>query len=269
MKLNQNLKDFFNPKSSHFKKSKVAALLTIVIVLTLNVVPVLATNLREVPVVGPVVDVLTGHRFVASSTDGQITLDISVPTIEGAGEIGEELNAQYLADAEAEYQRFMENLPAEGSETWNESVIGDYEIIWQDEEIVVIKNWMAYTAGSGVVAVNYDVVDITYQLILNLPSLFKDQSYVEVISAEIIRQMRDQMKDPTGNTYWIDPENSPGGEVFSQIDPNQSFYVNAERQLVIAFSEYEVAPGYVGTPEFVIGYDVIKDLLVSDRYVRN
>ena len=80
--------------------------------------------------------------------------------------------------------------------------------------------------------------------------------------------MREQMKDPNGNFYWIDPEDSPGGEVFSEIADNQSFYINSERQLVITFGEYEVAPGFVGTPEFVIDYQLIKHLLVSDRYLK-
>ena len=98
--------------------------------------------------------------------------------------------------------------------------------------------------------------------------LFKDDSYIKIISEEVLRQMREQMQELNGNFYWIDPADAPFGEVFSEIDPNQSFYINSDRKLVIAFGEYEVAPGYVGTPEFVIDQALLKEILVSDRYLK-
>ena len=265
----ENLRKAVYGRSNRFKKAKIAVGISITLILGLNALPAVAQNLREIPVLRSIVDVLTLNRFVAASTDGQITLDISVPTLEGAGEIGEDLNKKYLSIAEQEYQRFIQNLPeADSGVSWHEAVIGDYEILWQDDEIVVIKNWMAYLAGSGYQVVNYDVVDIKNQLILNLPALFKKDSYIKIITEEVIRQMREQMKVPNGNFYWIDPVDSPGGEVFSEIAANQPFYINANRQLVITFGEYEVAPGYVGTPEFVIETRLIKDILVSDRYIK-
>ena len=49
----------------------------------------------------------------------------------------------------------------------------------------------------------------------------------------------------------------PGGiwsdeECFQSIEDDQSFYINNSGQLVIVFDEYEVAPGSMGMPEFVI-----------------
>jgi hypothetical protein len=263
------VKSLLYTKKTKYKKLKISTGISLLLVLGLNTIPAVAETLREVPLLRPIVDVLTLNRFVAASSDGQITLDITVPTLDGAGEIGELLNEKYLALAEEEYQRFIKNLPNEESGiTWHEAVIGDYEILWQDQQLVVIRNWMSYLAGSGTTVVKYDVVDLENQLILNLPTLFKDDSYVQIISQEIIRQMREQMKVPNGNFYWIDPADSPGGEIFTQIDPMQSFYINEERKLVVVFGEYEVAPGYVGTPEFVIDYEIIRQNLVSDRYLK-
>ena len=47
---------------------------------------------------------------------------------------------------------------------------------------------------------------------------------------------------------------------FQQIAADQSFYVNQQGQLVIAFNEYEVAPGYMGCPQFVIEDSVVAGL---------
>ncbi len=60
----------------------------------------------------------------------------------------------------------------------------------------------------------------------------------------------------------------PGGiwseeECFQSIDPEQNFYINGSGQLVIVFAEYEVAPGSMGEPEFVIPADVLDGLLAQ------
>ena len=45
---------------------------------------------------------------------------------------------------------------------------------------------------------------------------------------------------------------------FNEISETQNFYFNEAGELVIAFDEYEIAPGYMGCPEFVIPKSVIK-----------
>ena len=59
---------------------------------------------------------------------------------------------------------------------------------------------------------------------------------------------------------------SEGG--FVKIDPEQTFYINADSQLVIVFDEYAVAPGCMGIVEFAIPTDIIRDMLVGNTYIR-
>ncbi|MDE7061582.1 MAG: RsiV family protein, partial [Lachnospiraceae bacterium] len=40
---------------------------------------------------------------------------------------------------------------------------------------------------------------------------------------------------------------------------DRNFYLNAENKLVIVFDEYEVAPGSMGMPEFVIPEEVLEE----------
>ena len=58
----------------------------------------------------------------------------------------------------------------------------------------------------------------------------------------------------------------PGGiwseeECFQTIDADQNFYLDADDHLVIVFDEYEVAPGSMGMPSFVIEQQAIADIL--------
>ena len=48
---------------------------------------------------------------------------------------------------------------------------------------------------------------------------------------------------------------------FQSITEQTNFYFNESGELVIAFDEYEVAPGYMGAPEFVIPQKVTAGLL--------
>ena len=43
---------------------------------------------------------------------------------------------------------------------------------------------------------------------------------------------------------------------FKAITDETSFYLNEQDEIVIAFDEYEVAPGYMGCVEFVIPGEV-------------
>ncbi len=67
--------------------------------------------------------------------------------------------------------------------------------------------------------------------------------------------------------YRVDNEHAnyfiPGGiwrddECFKEISPQQNFYLNPEGKLVIAFNEYEVAPGSMGCPEFEMPDEIFK-----------
>lgn len=58
----------------------------------------------------------------------------------------------------------------------------------------------------------------------------------------------------------------PGGiwaedECFQSIDADQNFYLDEENRLVILFDEYEVAPGSMGMPRFLIDEQAISGIL--------
>ncbi len=94
------------------------------------------------------------------------------------------------------------------------------------------------------------VLDRKTGQILKLADLFQpEENYVFPISREIEAQMAERM--------------NADEECFRPIDSDQSFYINAGGKLVIVFAAYEIAPGYVGTPEFIISADVLDGLLAQ------
>ena len=59
--------------------------------------------------------------------------------------------------------------------------------------------------------------------------------------------------------YWINDEFI--GEDPITVSPDHNFYINNKGDLVIVFDKYEVGPGSMGTPEFIIEKEIINDIL--------
>ena len=145
-------------------------------------------------------------------------------------------------------------------------IASGYEVKTDTDKLLVIGRYVVNTVGSSSTTIQYDTIDKQNKLLITLPSLFKDEAYIDIISENIKAQMKEQMKDEN-NVYWLEDE-MMGDENFSKIDKNQSFYITKDNQLVIAFDKYEVAPGYMGNPEFIIPSELLKDALVSEEYIK-
>ncbi len=76
--------------------------------------------------------------------------------------------------------------------------------------------------------------------------------------------MRQQIKEDSNLTYWID-NNALGYDVV-EINDKHNYYFNDNGDLVISFDKYEIAPGYMGLPEFVIEKKEINKIM-KDKYL--
>ncbi|WP_268745207.1 RsiV family protein [Bacillus cihuensis] len=114
----------------------------------------------------------------------------------------------------------------------------------------------------------FDTIDKKNQILINLPSLFEDEDYVDVISENIKEQMKSQMKANPEVSYWVSGIGEEIFDPFEKIVKEQNFYINNQGKLVISFDKYEVSPGYMGVVEFIIPTEVIQDQLVSNEYIK-
>ncbi len=78
-----------------------------------------------------------------------------------------------------------------------------------------------------------------------------DLDYIAKLSENIAEQMKERNREIGEEVYWINNTDIPAWN-FIQIAENQNFYFNNDGNLVIVFDEYQVAPGYMGNPEFII-----------------
>ncbi|CAH0120226.1 Anti-sigma-V factor RsiV [Paenibacillus sp. CECT 9249] len=236
----------------------------VILIAGINASPAFANALSEVPLVGSLVKVLTFTEFQVDEETAKA--DIKVPAVTNMENktLEAALNNKYLEESKKLYNDFtaeMEELKNNGG--GHVGVESDYVIKTDNDQILVVGRYVVNTVGSSSTIFSYDTVDKKNQLLITLPSLFKDDSYISLITENIKEQMREQMKADPEKVYWVE-----GPMSFETIAKDQSFYINDQGKLVISFDKYEVAPGYMGVLEFVIPTDAIADALVSNEYIK-
>ena len=249
--------------------ASVAAVFTVLIV-GANTSQVFAATLSKVPVVGSIVKVLTFREYAVN--EGTFNADIKVPAIQGTENktLENSLNEKYLEEGKNLYEQFntdMEELKKNGG--GHLGVDSGYEVKTDTDRILSIGRYTVNTVGSSSTTMKYDTIDKKNEVLITLPSLFKDDSYIDIISENIKKQMVEQNKADSDQYYWVEGiEQDSSMELFDKIAKDQNFYINPEGKLVISFDKYEVAPGYMGVVEFIIPTDILSDVLVSNEYIK-
>lgn len=247
-----------------------AAAATVVLTAGVNVSPILARTLAEVPVVGPIVQVLTFREYTVN--EDTFDADIKVPAVKGLKnkDLENSLNEKYLEENKKLYEEFvaeMESLKKNGG--GHLGVDSGYIVKTDTDKLLSVGRYIVNTVASSSTKIKYDTVDKEKGVLITLPSLFKNDRYVDIISANIKKQMVEQHKADENKYYWVEGvEKEDFVDKFEKISPEQSFYINPDNKLVISFDKYEVAPGYMGVVEFVIPTEKLSDILVSNTYIK-
>jgi len=259
-------------RKNNIKKIKVASVSVAasVVLLTagVNTSPVLADALLKVPVVGGITKVLTFREYKVD--ENNYNADIKVPEIQGLEnkELENSLNEKYLNESKKLYDQFVEDVKdLEKVGGGHLGVDNGYIVKTDTDKILSLVRFVVNTVGSSSTTFRYDTIDKEKQILITLPSLFRDDTYVDIISDNIKSQMKEQMKSNEDKFYWVEGEED-AIDPFVKISNEQSFYINDEGKLVISFDKYEVAPGYMGTPEFVIPTETLSEVLVGNEYIK-
>lgn len=236
------------------------------IIISINLNPNIANAMSDIPFVGKIVKVFNFRTYTLN--EDTYNANIEVPAIEGLEntELQNALNNKYLEENKRLYEDFVKEV--EEIKDIGGAHLGidsGYIIKTDNDDILSIGRYIVNTAASSSTVMKYDTVDKVNEVLITLPSLFKDDSYIKIISENILSQMKEQMLEDENKIYWIDDE---GFESFKEIDPNANFYINEDYQLVISFNKYDVAPGYMGVIEFIIPSEVISECLVGNNYIK-
>ena len=218
---------------------------------------VYAKALENVPLIGSIVRVVTIRNYFYS--DSYHEMNIDVPKIDdGHGDAAAFINKDVDELTKILADRFKEELREIGDEG-HSSIYVDYEVVTNTDTWFTLKIRVHEAAGSSNTYYKYYHIDKRSGKIVYLADLFTDSRFHDVLENEIRRQMKECMAEDPDKLYWLD--NAEIGLDCVGLDDKHNFYWNGQGDLVIAFDKYEVAPGYMGTPEFAIKRDKIASIL--------
>lgn len=181
-------------------------------------------------------------------------------------------NDSFTADINAEIQRIVDDYVAQAKtdmeeskkaffetggteEQWNDRTMDiyvDYNVKYQQGnilslELITAKAWVASQEER-----HYYNLDLEKGTNLTLEQLL-GEDYIRLASESIIAQIEARVAEDENQMYFGYGPNDDGMiEGFQELSPDAMFYINEKGNVVIVFNEYEIAPGYMGFPEFEI-----------------
>lgn len=242
-----------------WKYTAAVAVLLVSFAVGVNANPVLAAELKEVPVLGALVRLFTLDAYTKEDENAGILVEI--PGLEALNSesngLTEEVNEQikekcenYASEALERAKEYKEAFLATGGtmEEWEAHDIQIkvwYELKGQSDTYLSFvvsgaENWTSAYAENY-----YYNLDLTNMKYLTLKDLL-GEDYIAKANVSIKAQIAEREKDGQ-STFFTAQE---GG--FETITEATSFYINEKGNPVIVFKKYEIAPGFMGCPEFEI-----------------
>jgi len=239
-------------KRKIFRNAGICAAAALLLVGLPNVNADIAYAMGNIPVLGKLFQVVTIRSY--NYDDGNNDANVEVPNISISSGVENQADSMAISEVNKSIDEYITELTEEFNRDMTEDghtgLDVSYEVVTDTDDWFTLKITALETKASGYEFYRYYHIDKKNDKAVQLKDLFaEDSDYVQKISAEIKKQMKEQMEAGT-SMYFIEEEGDVDG--FSVIDENQNFYRNAEGSLVIVFDEYEVGPGYIGCPEFVI-----------------
>lgn len=232
-----------------------------------NTSATVAHAMGQMPVIGQLAEAVTFRDYSYESEKNNA--DIKTPEInvsddltddakteENLKQSAEKINAEIQDITDKLVKEFKTNLE---NEEGVQDIMVDSEILTTAKDYFTLKLNCYQSAGSGYEWNYYYTINLKNGNRMQLQDLFKEgANYVTPISENIKKQMREQMKADENVIYNLDSDIEEWN--FESITEETSFYLNEQDQAVICFNEGEVAPMYMGTVEFVIPSEVLKDI---------
>ena len=252
----------------------VAAAAMLVITVLTNSGERIAYAMEDVPFLGAIARIVTFREYNHDQDNMEASIKVPSIRVETANgnpleESTEELNKQieaYTSQIIAAYEAEVEASGGQGHEALNL----DYEIVTDNDRLFSLRfDETIVMAGSMHSVMIYNLDKTTGKLITLKDLFIEDSNYIAVISDNIKEQMEQQMGAQTNsenNVSYFYETDMPGLN-FTEISPDENFYISEAGKLTLVFDKYEIAPGYMGSVEFEIPTEAIADI-VKDGFVK-
>lgn len=247
----------------------VAAALVLMVALP-NMNAEIAYAMERIPVLGSFFKVVTFRNYTYEDDSHYANIEVPNVKVEHEGDQTDSTGSAYVEAAEKinlDIESLTDELirklkeEVEGKEGGHFGVEVGSEVITDNDRWFTLKLKVLEVMASGYEYNRFYTVDKQTGNVILLKDLFtEDSDYINILTEEIKRQMRDQMSAQEGAVYFLDQGMGPEFE-FTRLSENVNFYFDRDGQLTIVFDEYEVGPGTMGTPEFTIPESITDNIM--------
>lgn len=252
-KLENNKKDWIR-NMKNMKKWYASAAAVGLIIVSVNASSTFAKSLENIPVIGNIIRVVNFNNYRIDK-DG-MDVSISLPEVSSdSKDLEYKLNKEFEKEGKEAYKKYeaeVEKLEKEGKTTHKSAEMWS-ETVAENDKTLSVAIYNTETEASASTSRKIYNIDKKDKTILTLEGMFGNNDYVDVLSKNILSQMKERTKKDSNDVYFVD-------HTF-KIKKDQPFYINDKGELVICFDEYEVAPGSAGLVEFVIPSNIVSKLM--------
>ena len=227
-------------------------------VLLVNASPAFARAVSDVPVLGGLARVVTVTEYHIDERERLI--DVRLPALElpGDTDLEQRINLaiqtridQVLQEAEDRARAIRDAYVATGGaeEDFIPVMIDvDYEIKCQNDHYLSFVLTETETRANAYTELYTYNIDLQAGRELTLRDML-GPDYKELANEAVRAGIAAQEAESPDNIYFHGEE---GVEGFPSIADDQRFYINEAGNPVLIFEKYEIAPGYMGQPEFEV-----------------
>lgn len=250
-----------NKNKSRFYINRVVTVCSsvcLLFILLLNVNPSFANTVNDIPVIGKITSIFTIREYFKED-DSEI-INVKEPAIiTNNKDVEEKINniiANKIKELEKESELSVDEIKKKidykdrrGSIYPKVNVRIDYEIKYNQNNIlsfVLIKEEGINTTSKDLYTYNFNLEtgnEITLEELLG-------NNYEDTINKEIRNQIAEREEKDKNQLFFNENDNIDN--YFKGISKDQNFYINENKNPVVVFNKYEIAPGYMGIQEFEI-----------------
>lgn len=251
--------DYLKNKN-RFKKLKIGIAASLLVfssfTIGVNTSKSFAQNVKEIPVVSKIAKLVSFREFDVKNK--YIDAEVNIPSVElESRKLEKKINTtihrkmkHHLSKAKEKSEKIYEDFINTGGKKDNFHpliVKIDYDLIYQNEDIISFKVDYFESQASSYQKTYYYTIDLNKQKVITLKDILGN-GYIEYVNEKINNQIQKELKENPSKYFKSDGP----AKGFESIKANQQFYLNQNGDIVVVFDKYEIAPGSTGQPEFII-----------------
>ena len=231
------------------------ASICLVFIVSLNVLPVFAQEMYDIPVLGSMARIFTLGRFEEADEISYVVVEIPALSNTGNNELEQRINYEValridtvVEEAKQRAKEYYDAYIATGGdkEKFQPIEIGvEYDVKCNNGEVVSFVVTEYETHASFYSESYFYNIDLETGRELTLANLL-GENYIEKANQAVREGIAAREADDPNAMFFHDELE------FQSIKPDQSFYINELGNPVVVFEKYAIAPGYMGSVEFEV-----------------